>query len=202
MPSETWYRRLIHILQERIDEAIRRHSSMCMVSEAIEHELPVTRVMTDSATIRMTHRATGYRYIFLTPQIVQEYIADWDEQREIKPFNFRLGNPIQIVKSKKRKPVDNKPLDVTTASSREVKDAINKGKDIVGKTVINHSPANKDRKPVIIGGDPPPHRKIFGPMRRYGFRGLARRYEDIEAAAYARGKAEAEAETKNKTNRK
>jgi hypothetical protein len=203
----TWYKRLVTIPKSRIDTSIKQDSANCMVSDTLPEQLPVIRVITDGKTIRMTHKVTGVRYVFHTPNAVIQYIADWDEGRDIEPFSFRLGKPAQIVKPKPKVEKPNvKSLNVTTASHKEVKEAIRKGTSLTGKTLMNHSPKLMDRAPVVIGGQTPPLQTVFGPKRRYGFRALARRYGDIEAKAREEGRlqglAEAEAKAKTKRNRK
>jgi hypothetical protein len=200
----TWYKQRVTIPQSRIDAATRQDSANCMVSEELPLQLPVIRVITDGRTIRMTHKVTGVRYVFLTPQAVIQYIADWDEGRDIKPFSFRLGNPTQIVKPKPKVEKPHvKSLNVTNASSKEVKAAIRKGTSLTGQTLMNHSPTRMDRAPVVVGGALPPLQTVFGPKRRYGFRALARRYGDVEAKAREEGRLQglAEAEAKAKTKR-
>lgn len=195
--APNFYYKDVIIDRDKINDCKKRDSSSCMVTEAVNEQMPLIRVITDSATIRGTHRNSGARYIWLTPPRVQEYIADWDEGRDILPFKFKLSKPVQIVpvKPKITKPKPSNPLDVTKASSKEIKDAIRQGKPTIGQTVVHRSPNKSGSgQPIIIGGETPPIRTVFGPMRRYGYRGLARRYEDVEARAREQGRAEAQAE--------
>jgi hypothetical protein len=100
----------IQVSQEDIDRGIREDSARCVVARAIARTIPdATRIEVDTQAIRFT--SGGKRLIYLTPWTAQNYVVAFDAGDEIKPFEFRIGNPIEA----KRKPY--KP-----ATIREVRD--------------------------------------------------------------------------------
>jgi hypothetical protein len=79
------------LTQEKIDQAVRRDSQHCWISETIAETIPNTaNVETDTATIRWTDPDKGLRYIYLTPQEVRNAIYRFDEGLPIQAFSFHL----------------------------------------------------------------------------------------------------------------
>lgn len=81
----------VDVSQEHIDDAIRGISSHCMAKEAIKEGHPqFTHIAVDLQSIRITERAKGVRYIYLTPRKVQQAIVYFDQGLRMRPFKFKL----------------------------------------------------------------------------------------------------------------
>lgn len=79
--------------------AIRRDECFCVSSTAIARLFPeANRITTDANTIRFSVKENGktYRVAYRTPEIVRDYIVDYDGGRPAKPMRFTLTDP-QIV---------------------------------------------------------------------------------------------------------
>lgn len=88
----------LKITEEMIEKGIRNNSNKCMVAEAVKVEFPDAKAVTvDLATIRLTR--SGYRYVYLTPRKVAEFIVAFDAGDDLEPFKTRLRAPVQIHKS-------------------------------------------------------------------------------------------------------
>lgn len=81
----------IQVTQEDIDTAVRNNSNHCVVANAIQRTYPdADKVLVDIQTIRFSRRGEQQRYVYLTPQSIQQYIVDWDNKKVPPPFKFRL----------------------------------------------------------------------------------------------------------------
>ena len=81
----------VNVLQEHIDEGIRKSSTHCAIAEAVRLAFPqATEVFVDLQTIRWSDRARGFRYTYLTPPIAQQYLLHFDAGVKCRPFSFNL----------------------------------------------------------------------------------------------------------------
>jgi hypothetical protein len=85
----------VRVTEHDIAWAVRDDSSRCMVARALARELPdAARIEVDTQTIRFTtHKG---RFAYLTPLMVQRYVAAFDAAEPIEPFEFMLRNPMQL----------------------------------------------------------------------------------------------------------
>lgn len=91
----------VNVTEPLIERATARDSRHCMIAEAILSANPQLRnVMVDLATIRWSNPKTGKRYIALTPEIAGARLVEFDQGREITPFEFRV-EAIQITPMKR-----------------------------------------------------------------------------------------------------
>lgn len=88
----------VKITQEIIDSAVMANSSHCVLAEGIKAAWPgATRVSCDMHTCRVTDKASGFRYIFITPRQAASALINWDAGIAPKPFAMRL-KAAQVVK--------------------------------------------------------------------------------------------------------
>lgn len=67
------------VTTELIKEAVGRDSSHCAGGRAIEIAVPGARkVALDVQTVRFTHPTRSYRYTYLTPRKLAEFLTGWD----------------------------------------------------------------------------------------------------------------------------
>jgi len=143
----------VEVTQEFIDSAIRKHSSHCMVADAIRDQYPqYTHVAVNRQMIGISDKEKGLRYIYLTPIEVGSHIYTWDDTDEIiNPFTFQLkGSKAIIVKAGHR--------DKSGTDSRRLRPA---RKDNL----------NNQHKPQVIGGSDP-----IIPISKERVGGWARRF--------------------------
>lgn len=70
----------LSITPERWEKAIASHSGACLISDAIKDQYPhLTNPETDMATIRVTDKAAGVRYTYLTPDSAQHLLLSYDQ---------------------------------------------------------------------------------------------------------------------------
>src|SRR5215471_17539933 len=85
----------VEVTQRDIDWGIRDDSARCVVARAVARSIPdASRIEVDTQTVRFT--SGGKRYAFLTPLVVQQYVADFDAGKPIGPFAFGLRQPIVL----------------------------------------------------------------------------------------------------------
>lgn len=84
-------RHTITVTQEIIDTAIRGSSRRCMVADAIAAAIPdASQIRVDSVELRFT--LNGHRYSWITPNIAQWAIIDFDAGLPVEPFVFKLNH--------------------------------------------------------------------------------------------------------------
>ncbi len=85
----------VEVVQRDIEWGIKDDSSRCVVARAIARQFPdSTRIEVDTQTIRCT--SEGKRWVWLTPLVVQNYVAQFDDGADLQPFAFTLSNPIHV----------------------------------------------------------------------------------------------------------
>jgi hypothetical protein len=88
-PRKTWN---IQVTEDDIQWAQRNNSSKCVVAKAIARTLPeCSYIGVDIQTVRFSLGL--WRYEYLTPPSIQDYIVSFDAGDVIKPFKFRLQRP-------------------------------------------------------------------------------------------------------------
>lgn len=112
-PTMTTTALKVSITAPLIERATQRDSRHCMIAEAITAARPDFRnVQVDLATIRWTNPRTGKRYIALTPEKAAVALVEFDQGREVEPFDLSLV-PIQSTPTVKSKSAE------TRAEARE-----------------------------------------------------------------------------------
>jgi hypothetical protein len=98
MPKASNPRLDVQITPENWDRAVRSSSGGCLIADAIKQQYPqFSHVAVDMATIRITDREAGYRYIYLSPDEAQHLLLAYD-QGWSQPFDrVRTRKPVQIV---------------------------------------------------------------------------------------------------------
>src|SRR5215475_5876738 len=95
MTKRTGRRLHVDVTQRDIDWGIRGDSGRCVVARALARSIPdAARIEVDTQTVRFT--SGGKRWAFLTPLVVQQYVADFDGGKPIGPFAFTLRSAIQL----------------------------------------------------------------------------------------------------------
>lgn len=88
----------VSVTSEDIARATRRDSRNCMIAEAIKATYPgALKILVDIQTIRWSDPKTGKRYAGLTPPKVAQALVDFDQGREVAPFQFTI-RAVQTVK--------------------------------------------------------------------------------------------------------
>lgn len=82
----------VTLTDEIIVDSIQRHSSHCMIAEAVKAVLPKAKaVSVDLQTIRFTDPEKSLRYTYLTPRRAQVALVQFDQGIRTEPFAFRLS---------------------------------------------------------------------------------------------------------------
>lgn len=70
----------LNITAAQHERAVRSNSGGCLIADAIKEQYPhLSGVVVDMATIRVTDRAKGLRYTYLTPPIAQHVLLSFDQ---------------------------------------------------------------------------------------------------------------------------
>ncbi len=97
----------VEVTQEHINNACRKNSHHCMVSDAVHDRLRwATFVQTDTQSIRFNNSKQGKRYIYLTPPEAQRAIVLFDQGIKVKPFSFTLNQGFSKVRTMKTRQTD------------------------------------------------------------------------------------------------
>jgi hypothetical protein len=98
MPKASNPRLEVQITPENWERAVRSSSGGCLIADAIKEQYPqFSHVVVDMATIRVTDREAGNRYIYLSPDEAQHLLLAYD-QGWSQPFDrVRTRKPVQIV---------------------------------------------------------------------------------------------------------
>ena len=86
--------------QKTIDDSIARNSSHCMIADAVKRTAPwASSILVDLQSVRMTDKARGLRYIYLTPRHAQLALIDFDRGVKPRAFKMSLGGG-QVVRAR------------------------------------------------------------------------------------------------------
>lgn len=70
----------LDITPEQHERAVESASGGCLIADAIKSQYPeLTGVTVDMATIRVTDRKKGQRYVYLTPPVAQHLLLSFDQ---------------------------------------------------------------------------------------------------------------------------
>lgn len=154
----------VEVTDEIMQSSKQRHSSHCMVAEAVKVAFPGAKaVAVDVATIRFTDPTKGFRYTYLTPYPVQQEIVRFDQGEDSQPFKFTLRRG-QVTRAGFHGIRTRKPLTEAQEEQREgLGTAQLVARDTEGKS---HGPILPDR----IGGRTPP--RAIGSRREFGLRAM------------------------------
>lgn len=158
--------RRIRITQEIIDQSMRANSSHCMIADAVRAAVPeATYVQVDLQTIRFSTEIS--RFVYFTPRAAQLALVKFDQgENDIKPFDFALGRPTQIVERGRDVDKASKPAPSPTKSASAAKG----GKKTQAKARLARSTTQKIGA-TKVGGQLPPtftvqsnlgNRRVFG----------------------------------------
>lgn len=158
----------INVAEDVIDLAIPRDSGHCMIADAIQQAVPgAKRISVDVQTIRFTDPDQPFRYIYLTPRIVQQAIIQFDRGIKPVPFSFALRSG-QVVNAGK----------VASSFKRRTTDSPLLPKKAV---LVPSKRGGAGRGPLhdVVGGTPPPlsagsnsSRLPRNQRRQFGLRGF------------------------------
>ena len=114
-------RKTIAVTETLIAKAQQADSNHCMIASAIRENCPAfTNVAVDLQTIRVTDRAAGKRYVFLTPLRAQQQLLRFDQGFRVDPWSFTLPRtPAQVLPIQVRH-APAAPKTVTTNSKRAI----------------------------------------------------------------------------------
>lgn len=98
MPRASTPRLDLGITPEHWERCVRSNSGGCVIADAIKEQYPqFSHVVVDMATIRVTDRQVGNRYIYLTTDEARQLLLAFDQGWR-QPFDrFRTRKPIQVV---------------------------------------------------------------------------------------------------------
>ena len=83
----------VNVTQEHIDKGIPCLKNVCLVSLAIL-DAGYKRAWVDEEAIWLYNPKTNACWTFKTPHKAAEFIGDFDNDREVSPFEFDLDDPI------------------------------------------------------------------------------------------------------------
>ncbi len=153
----------VDVTQADIDTAIPKDSSHCMVADALKRcykqkfGRPAKQVSVDLQTIRMGDDEQKVRIIWLTPQIAQNGLIQFDQGQTVAPFKFTLRDSyVQVIPYQKRKGDNTSP----PAKKKKRRPAAR----------INARSTVKRTRVVITGGSAPPRAILTGRQRRFGLK--------------------------------
>jgi hypothetical protein len=190
VPTKTKYaspRLELEVTPEIWDEAVRASSGGCLIAEAIRRQYPqFTGVRVDMATVRLTDRKKGLRFMYLTPPPAQHLLLAFDQG---------WGQPTEGVKIARAVKVTPVTRARTRARAREARVAeleakkagpggltrtekstlsrLKKAARGAAKRPSSYGPASANRDGVVHGGRPsvqgPPHPNLLrGRDRHFG----------------------------------
>jgi hypothetical protein len=87
----------IKVTEQDIRKAHRNNSYRCVAVQAIARTLTdATSISVDTQTVRFT--LGGERFTFLTPPLLQGYVAAFDAGDRLHPFEFQLRDPHKVAR--------------------------------------------------------------------------------------------------------
>jgi hypothetical protein len=88
----------VQITKQRREKAVRSNSGGCLIADAIKETYPaLTGVSVDMATVRVSDRKMGVRFIYLTPPAAQQMLLSFDQGWEPTVENLTIRRAVQIV---------------------------------------------------------------------------------------------------------
>jgi hypothetical protein len=168
------------LTQEAIDTGVQADSSHCMYQKVIEGQVPnARRVEVDLQTIAWTDVEAGIRYTYLTPGICQQNLVEFDQghRDQIRPHEFTVTTLVHMRPVTRRPRPGNAPKPLPEQArllAGESGDEPAEPRDYYPRQAPQF-PVGENRKPVIVGGSPPPTAVLStrrGRVRRFGLRQL------------------------------
>lgn len=166
----------VPVKERHIEDAVRRKSSHCMISEAIKEAYPTARqVLVDLQSIRFSLPEKGLRYLYWTPQIAQQAIVDFDQgnRDRLQPFTLKVSYAFQISRVRQ-----------STATVARVRSKVKRREALTGEEeeILERDrarvrqprvqPESGGRSPTAIDGRPPLSLAVTGRRRHYGAKNL------------------------------
>jgi hypothetical protein len=99
MPRTQRFPRLeIEVTPDRWQTAVTATSGSCLIADTLKDQYPqFSGVIVDAQTIRMTDKAAGQRYTYLTPNSAQELLLHFDQGwSEPEEHTVRLRVPVKV----------------------------------------------------------------------------------------------------------
>lgn len=149
----------IEVTAEDIAGAMKEHSHMCMIAQAIKRQIPeVKMVGVDVQSITFTDVKKQRRVACLTPQICQAALVRFDKGMVVKPFTFDLqtiqvaamykyvpkldadGNPVKVDRKQRARLADGSVVERTVSAT--VKRAVavpTETKEVAGNATSVHA---------------------------------------------------------------
>lgn len=93
----------VEITQEDIEKGIAGVYNECPVARSLQR-LGCQNIDADEDRILLTYN--DKRYLFKTPRKANHFIDDFDCDREVKPFEFKLEKPKIATVNDERKPIN------------------------------------------------------------------------------------------------
>jgi hypothetical protein len=139
LPAELRAPRIkVTVPEEKIVAAKPGDAAHCMIAESVRTVYPNARwVLVDLQSIRFTDRKKGFRYIYMTPRLVQRKLINFDQGAKPSPFSFLLAGG-------KTKPISKPP---TKAASAKLRKAAAKGRKNQKPSIGTKSVRPKDVAP-------------------------------------------------------
>jgi hypothetical protein len=86
----------VDVTQADLDAAIPKDSGHCAIADALRRQLGVRNPEVDLQVVTFTDPKRGVRVSFLTPEICQDHLLEFDHGLPLRPFSFYLRTPIRI----------------------------------------------------------------------------------------------------------
>jgi len=87
------------ITAENYEKAVSASSGACLAADAFNEKYPQYRTEVDVATVNVTDKTRGVKYIYLTPPKVGHLLTAFDQgwREEDLPIKIRVRNAVKIV---------------------------------------------------------------------------------------------------------
>lgn len=91
----------LDITPEQYERAVKSSSGSCLVADAIKAQYPkLTGINVDMATVRVSDKKIGYRFIYLTPDDSQLALLFFDQGWDRQPGQLIIKGAVQILPMK------------------------------------------------------------------------------------------------------
>ena len=149
------------ISEERHEQAVRSRSGACLIADAIKEQYPhLSGIVVDMATIRVSDRAKGLRYTYLTPPTAQHLLLAFDQGWNKAVDSLRIRQAVKI-DAITRSPNDRQTkAEHREARLAELNEKLDRGEELtrVEKSSLSRM-TNPNRKPS------PPRPPSVGPVK-------------------------------------
>ena len=153
----------LHITSENWENAVQAKSGGCLIADAIKRQYPqFSGIRVDMATVRMTDRKKGLRYMYLTPPPGQHCLLSFDQGWSQPTEEVKIGRAVKVTKVLTTKKASSTRAEkiATLEAKRETEGLTKAEKQSLtrlkntGKRPTSYGKAEMNREGVVHGGRP------------------------------------------------